>query len=427
MPGGLFDELTWRGMVHQSTDPELATKLEGQPFTAYVGFDATADSLHVGHLVGIVALQRVQRAGHRPIAVLGGGTSLIGDPSFKAAERPLLSEDQIEANASGIKAQLERFFDMGSGPAAGMLLDNSEWLCRLTLTDFLRDVGRHFSINAMVARDSVRSRLTEREQGISYTEFSYALLQAYDFLHLLDIEDCRLQLGGSDQWGNITAGIDLIRRSRRVQAFGLTWPLLTKADGTKFGKSESGNIWLDPLRTSPYAFYQFWFRTDDADVGRYLRLLTSLSQPEILALEDEMAARPQERGAQRELARAMTTAVHGASETVRAEAAARSLFEGDLVSLDAPMLQAVFAEAPSSDVPRPALDGAGLGLVELLVASGLVGSRTAARTAITQGAAWVNGTRQTDVDRRLTSVDLLADTCIVLRRGKRDYHLVRVT
>jgi len=425
---GLFQELVWRGMVHQVTDPELATVLAEGPTTAYHGIDATADSLHVGHLVGLVTLQRLQQAGHRPIALLGGGTSLIGDPSFKAEERPLLGVGEIEANTRGIRAQVERLLDTGSGPAGGtgaLVVDNAEWLARFPLTDFLRDVGKHFRVNALLTRDAVRSRLVEREQGLSFTEFSYALLQAYDFLHLFDTEGCRLQLGGSDQWSNITGGIDLVRRTRGQRVFGVTWPLMTKDDGMKFGKTESGAVWLDPARTTPYAFFQFWLRTDDADVVRHLRALTFLERRRIDELEEELQRSPENRVAQRVLARELTTAVHGSAECERAERAARSLYEGDLRSLDERDLLAALAEAPSSDVSRDTLASVGVSLVELLAETGLVASRSAARTAIGQGAVSVNGTREDDVDRRLGPADLLAGAYLVLRRGKREYHLVR--
>jgi tyrosyl-tRNA synthetase len=287
---GLFDDLTWRGLVHQVTDVEALPKLlDGDSLAAYIGFDPTADSLHVGSLLQITLLRRLQKAGHTPIALLGGGTGMIGDPSGKAEERVLLGREELEHNKEGIRAQLERFIDFGTaaegrsgaGPRRAILEDNFSWLGDARLLDFLRDVGKLFSVNDMVRKDSVRSRLHGREQGVSFTEFSYMLLQAWDFLQLFDRYGCRLQLGGSDQWGNITEGVDLIRRRREVQAFGLTSPLITKADGTKFGKTEAGNVWLDPRRTSPYAFYQFWIRTPDAEVGGHLRAFTDLSHDEL--------------------------------------------------------------------------------------------------------------------------------------------------
>ncbi len=411
-------------MVHQGTDADLAAKLEAGRFPAYLGIDVTADSLHVGHLVGVVALQHLQRAGHRPLAVLGGATTLIGDPSGRQTERPLLTADEIEANAAGIRRQLGSFLDFGTGAASARLLNNAEWLSPLRLTDFLRDVGKHFTVNAMIAKESVRARLEGREQGISYTEFSYMLLQAYDFLHLFDREGCRLQVGGSDQWGNITAGIDLLRRARGAEAFGFTWPLVVKADGTKFGKSQSGNVWLDPARTSPYQFFQFWMNADDDDVGRYLRLYTFLDRDRVSELEAAIAERPGEREAQRTLAREVTALVHGEAAADAADRASAALFGGDLRELSESQLQDVFADVPSSRLARSRLEGEGIGLVDLLVESGLVASKSAARQAIAQGGVSVNGTREADLDRRLGTSDLLAGRFIVLRRGKRNYHLV---
>ena len=273
-------DLDWRGMVHQVTDERLGAKMASEPFAVYHGIDASADSLHVGNLLGIVALQRLQRAGHRPLVLLGGGTSLIGDPSGKASERPMQSAEDVRANMAGIRRQLERFIDFGSSESSAVLLNNADWLCPLPLTGFLRDIGKHFSVNAMIAKESVKARLEAREQGISFTE-----------------------VGGSDQWGNITAGVDLVRRARGVEVYGLTWPLLTKADGTKFGKSEEGNVWLDPARTSPYQFFQFWVRQDDRDVGSLLRLFTDLDPHRILELEAEVAEHPERREAQAECER----------------------------------------------------------------------------------------------------------------------------
>jgi tyrosyl-tRNA synthetase len=415
-------DLAWRGLVHQVTDPDLGAKLRAGPVVLYHGIDATADSLHVGNLIGVLVLQRFQRAGHRPIVLLGGGTTLIGDPSGKDAERPVRPVDEVRANVAAIRAQLERFLDFGAGGAR--LVDNADWLGSLRLLDFLRDVGKHFSVNAMVAKESVRARLEAREQGISYTEFSYMLLQAYDYLHLHDAEGCRLQVGGSDQWGNVTAGVDLVRRVRGAEVWGLTWPLLTKADGTKFGKSEAGNVWLDPRRTSPYQFFQHWVRADDRDVVGWLRLFTDLGPGRVAELAEQVASRPAAREAQQVLARELTAAVHGEAEAAAAARAARALFEGDLASLDEPALLDVFAEAPSSVVARSELD-AGVPLIDLLVRTGLVSSKSAARTTIAQRGAYVNDQRVDDVDRVVTADDLLAGAHVVLRRGKRDYHLVR--
>ncbi len=428
MSGDVFDELRRRGLIHQVTDDELAAKLAGQRFTVYHGIDVTADSLHVGSLVGVLALRRFQAYGHRPIVLLGAGTTRVGDPTGKRVERPVLSPGQIAANAAGIRTQLEGLLDFNPGPAGAVLLDNTDWLAPLSLLDFLRDVGKHFTVNAMLAKESVRVRFAEANQGISFTEFTYMLLQAYDFLHLFDTDlpgtgGCRLQVGGSDQWGNITAGIDLIRRARFAEAYGLTWPLVTKADGTKFGKSESGNVWLDPVRTSPYAFFQFWMNTDDRDVGRYLRTFTFLDEPEIVEMEQAMSGRAGERAVHRTLAELVTSLVHGGAAATAAGEASAALFGDDLRALNAAALASAFADAPSSELPATRLEGEGVALVELLTESSLVPSRSAARQAITQGGISVNGVRQDDLKRRLGPADLLAGSFVVLKRGKRSYHV----
>ena len=419
---GLLEELSWRGLVYQATSEALAALLASGPVTAYHGIDLTADSLHVGHLVGVVTLRRLQSAGHRPIALLGGATSLIGDPSGKSSERPLLEPEEIRANAEGIRSQVSRFVELG--PSGAILVNNLDWFAEVRLTDFLRDVGKRFTVNAMIAKESVRSRLEAREQGISYTEFSYMLLQAYDYLHLVDTYGCRLQVGGSDQWGNITAGVELVRRARDLEVSGLTWPLLTKADGTKFGKSESGTVWLDPRRTSPYQFFQFWVRTDDRDVARLLRMLSARPREEIEALEAAVGARPERREAQQALAQEMTASVHGAEEAERARLAAEALYRGDLDALDERSLLAALGEAPTTEISRGELE-AGLPLVDVLARTGLTASKSAARAAVTQGGVSVNGRREPDLDRLLGPADLLHGAYLVLRRGRRDYHLVR--
>jgi tyrosyl-tRNA synthetase len=422
----LVEDLRFRGLIHQVTDPTLENRLDSGPLTAYSGFDPTADSLHVGHLLQVCTLRRLQLAGHRPIAVAGGGTGLIGDPGGKSEERVLLTEEQLAANLEGIRGQLERFVVFGNDTDSGgaLLVNNADWLAPLPLFDFLRDVGKHFTVNQMVAKDSVKSRLDRADQGISYTEFSYMLLQAADFLHLFDAFGCRLQIGGSDQWGNITMGIELIRKVRQEDAWGLTTPLVLKADGTKFGKTESGTVWLDPARTSPYQLYQFFFRTEDAVVGTYLRYFTFLAHGEILELDAATATHPERRQAQRELARQVCTLVHGAAETVRAEQAAAALFGEEVAQLDERAILDVFAEAPSTALPRDRLDGTGLNLVDLLAETGLVRSKSQARTTITEGGAYVNNRREGDVARMIGSDDLVAGRFLVLRRGKRDYHLV---
>lgn len=421
------EDLRFRGLIHQMTDPELGTRLDSERLTAYAGFDPTADSLHVGHLLQVCTLRRLQEAGHRPIAVAGGGTGFVGDPGGKTEERALLTEEQLEANLVGIHGQLARFVDFGA-PGDGtraVLVNNADWLRPMTLFTFLRDVGKHFTVNQMVAKDSVKSRLARADQGISYTEFSYMLLQAYDFLKLYEDFGCTLQIGGSDQWGNITMGIDLIRRVHQAPAYGLTTPLVLKADGTKFGKTESGAVWLDPARTSPYQLYQFFLRSEDAMVATYLRYFTFLPHDEIAALDGATAAHPERREAHRVLARQVCTMVHGAEETARAEAAAAALFGGDLSGLDERTLLDVFADAPSTDLVAGRLDGAGELLVDLLAETGLVPSRSQARTTVSQGGAYINNGRADDVERRVTAADLLAGHYLVLRRGKKDHHLVR--
>jgi tyrosyl-tRNA synthetase len=421
--GGLFDELRWRRLVHQATDPVLLPKLLDQDvLVGYIGFDPTADSLHVGHLLQLTLLRRLQEAGHRPVALLGGGTGLIGDPSFRSDERVLLSAGQIDANQAGIRDQLERFLDFRPGRA--ILEDNATWLMSVGLLEFLRDVGKLFSVNEMIRKDSVRSRLEGREQGISFTEFSYMLLQAWDFLQLFDRYGCRLQLGGSDQWGNIIEGVDLIRRLRETQAFGLTSPLITKADGTKFGKTESGTVWLDARRTSPYEFFQYWIRTSDAEVGDYLRYFTFLERDAIEALDRATVTHPERREAQRELAREVTTLVHGAEEAARAERAAAVLFTPEVASLDEATLKASLADAPSLPV-APAELADGISLVDALVGTGLASSRSDARRQLQAGGVYVNGHRA-DADRTLGPGDALYGHYVILRRGKAEHWVLTV-
>ncbi|MCU1491195.1 MAG: tyrosyl-tRNA synthetase [Acidimicrobiaceae bacterium] len=422
----LGEDLRYRGLVHQSSDPELFELLDNGHLSGYIGFDPSGDSLHVGNLLQLCNLRRFQLAGHRPIALVGGATGFIGDPGGKSEERNLLSPEQLEANIEGIRPQLARFLDFSpdAGPSQARLVNNADWLAPWHLIDFLRDIGKHVTVNQMVAKDSVRNRLERADQGISFTEFSYMLLQAADFLHLYDAEGCRLQMGGSDQWGNIVTGIDLVRRVRGATAFGLTSPLVLKADGTKFGKTESGAVWLDPRRTSPFAFYQFFFRTEDAVVGAYLRYFTFLRHDEIESLDAASSAHPERREAQRALAREVTTLVHGAAETERVERAAALLYTEDVVELDAGTLAMALADAPSSEHAASVLEE-GLDLVEVLVSSGLVGSRSQARTAIEQGGAYVNNRRVEPDQARLTSADLLDGGYVLVRRGRRELHLLR--
>jgi len=421
----LSADLEFRGLVHQATDPTLAGRLDTERFTAYIGFDPTADSLHVGSLLQILMLRRLQQAGHRPIALAGGATGAIGDPGGKTEERVLLSPEELAINLAAMHAQLERLVDFGdaAGQSRAMLLDNGTWLNDLAVIEFLRDVGKHFSVNQMMAREAVKTRLERPEQGISYTEFSYMLLQAYDFLHLFDKEGCRLQLGASDQWGNITMGIELIRKARRAEAYGLTTPLVLKADGTKFGKTETETVWLDAAKTSPYQLYQFFYRTEDSVVGGHLRYFTFLDHDTIRSFDAETAEHPERRAAQRALAREVCTLVHGAEESGRAEAAARALYAGELTTLDEQSLLEVCAETPTSTRGRGALDGPGLSLVDALVDAGLVKSRGEARRLVSQGGVYVNDRREKDTDTRLGRAELLFDRYLVLRKG-RDYHLV---
>jgi tyrosyl-tRNA synthetase len=421
----LLDEFEWRGMIQDLTRGMDEAFGEG-PRAAYIGFDPTASSLHVGSLLPIMGLVHLQRAGHRPVAVVGGGTGLIGDPSGKTEERRLLTREQARENLEGIRSQLERFLDFDTGPNAALMVDNLEWLDELRTVDFLRDVGKHFSVNALLRKESIRRRLEDEEAGISFTEFSYVLMQAYDFLVLHDRYDCTVQMGGSDQWGNITAGIDLIRRARGRKAYGLVFPLVTSATGVKFGKTEAGTIWLDPERTSPYRFFQFWMNTDDEDAVRYLKYFTLLDRAEIRVLKEEMEERPHQRGAQRALAREVTRMVHGGGGLDRAEQATRVFFGGELEGLEADEIADVFADVPSTELARDALAGEGTSLVELLARTELATSKGDARRAIQGGGVYVNNRRADGVDRKVTADDALDGRFIVLRKGKKNYHLVSV-
>jgi tyrosyl-tRNA synthetase len=420
----LFEDLNWRGLVHQMTDRDtLKGRLDSAGLVVYIGFDPTADSLHVGHLQQLCLLRRFQDHGHRPIALVGGGTGMIGDPSGKSDERNLLSQGELDSNRAGIARQISGFLDVGEGGRA-ILADNAEWLGTAGLLEFLRDVGKHFSVNEMVRKDSVRARLEGREQSLSFTEFSYMLLQAWDFVQLFDRYGCELQLGGSDQWGNITEGVDLIRRLRGARAFGLTSPLITKSDGSKFGKSEGDNVWLDPARTSPYAFFQFWLRTADGDVGPYLRRLTFLARERIEQLDEATAERPERRDAQRALALEVTAAVHGRDEARRAEEAAAVLFTEGIAGLDAATLAGALADAPTTTVDRAAVE-AGLDVLTALLQSELADSKADARRLLSQGAVYVNGVRA-DAERTLAPSDALHGRWIVLRRGKAHQHVLQI-
>jgi tyrosyl-tRNA synthetase len=418
----LFEDLSWRGLVHQVSDDALPGLLASERFTAYIGFDPSADSLHVGHLQQMCTLRRLQEAGHRPIALVGGGTGMIGDPSGRSGERSLLSADALAANREGIRAQLTRFVDFSGGRA--VLADNAEWLGHAGLLEFLRDVGKHFSVNEMIRKDSVRARLDGREQGLSFTEFSYMLLQSWDFVVLHDRYGCRLQIGGSDQWGNISEGVALLRRMRSAHAYALTSPLVLKPDGTKFGKTESGAVWLDPRRTSPYQFFQFWLHAPDSLVGSHLRRFTFLGHEAIGALEAATAAHPERRDAQRVLAREVTATVHGAAEAQRAEQAAAVVFTEDVASLDAAALADALADAPSTPIGAGTL-AAGLPLVDAFALSGLVAGRGAARKALAAGSLYVANRRET-AERDLGPGDALHGRYILLRFGRRRSHVLVV-
>ena len=419
-------DLRWRGLVHQVTSEELGGLLE-ERLTVYCGFDPTSDSLHVGNLVQQLVLRRLQLAGHRPIVLAGGGTGPIGDPSGRAGgERALLTEAELAHNISRVRAQLERILDFTPGPTQAVLADNAEWLEPIPLVRFLRDVGKHFTVNAMIAKESVRARLQDREQGISYTEFSYMLLQAFDFQQLYDRFGCRLQIGGSDQWGNITAGIDLIRRTRQAEAFGLTTPLITRADGRKYGKSEGAETpWLAPDRMSPYRLYQYWMNLPDAEVPQALRMFTFLSHEEIEALEAETVAHPERRAAQRVLAWELSTLVHGEECARQAQHASEVLFSPEVAGLDEATLLDVFAEAPSTDLSRGVLDGAGHDMSDLLVATGLSPSRGGARRDLAGGGISLNNRRLDAEPAPLTGADLLHGKYALLRKGRKNWHLVR--
>jgi len=434
----VFDEFEWRGLVYDSTEG-VRDLLAQEKVTGYVGFDPSAASLHVGSLLPIMCLARLQRCGHTPIALTGGGTGMIGDPSGRSLERLLLTREKVEENLAGIKGQLARFLDFDAVSNPARIVNNADWLASISLMDFLRDVGKHFTVNGMIAKESVKRRL-EQADGISFTEFSYMLLQAYDFLVLHDRYGCRLQMGGSDQWGNITAGADLIRRLRgerestqgpaaekaRPLAHGLVFPLVTMASGVKFGKTEAGAVWLSPELTSPFRFYQFWLNVDDRDVVHYLKSFTWLDRDEIAELEDKLRTQPQEREAQKTLAREVTRAVHGETELDKSLLASRVLFGESLDNLEPRDVADIFADVPSSEVERSRLFPDGLPLVDLLVSSGLVPSKSEARRAIQGGGIYVNNQRESDEKRRISAGDAIGGELLVLRKGRKDYHLVRV-
>ena len=422
----IFAELAWRGLLNQSTDDgHLAEWFLEKPRTLYVGFDPTADSLHVGHLLAVMLLRRFQQAGHRPIALVGGATGMIGDPSGKSAERNLLSVETLQVNVADMEKQLRRFLDFDRGPNAAMLVNNHDWMGPYSYLEFLRDVGKHFPVNVMLGKDSVKTRLERSDSGLSYTEFSYMLLQAYDFVHLYDAYGCEIQAGGSDQWGNITAGIDLARRMRSVQLHGLTCPLLTKSDGAKMGKTEQGALWLSPEKTSPYRFYQYWINLADSDVGKCLRYLTDLTQVEIVELEAAHAAAPERREAQKRLGSELTQMVHGEEGLASALRATAVLFGAEITDLTDAELDEAFADAPNRELPFDRLGGPGLPLADALVEAGLAKSKSEARRTITQGGVYMNNRREEDPELRIGPSALAGETVLVLRTGKKAYSLLK--
>lgn len=419
MSTDFLQELRDRGLVYQITDEEaLQEKLNKESVKLYIGFDPTADSLHIGHLLPILTLRRFQLQGHVPIALVGGGTGMIGDPSFKDAERSLNTTETVASWTDSLRKQLESFIDFENDQNPAIIANNHDWLGSMLLIDFLRDVGKNFTINYMMSKESVKRRI---ETGISYTEFAYQLLQAYDFLKLYDTHDCSLQLGGSDQWGNITSGIELLRREREVQGYGLTMPLIKKADGTKFGKTEGNAVWLDAEKTSPYEFYQFWYNTDDRDAVQFLKYFTFLSLEEIAEIEKEFMAAPHQRAAQKVLAREVTTLAHGEAAYEQALKISEALFSGDIKELNAEEIKQGFKDVPNYNVDSED----DLNIVELLVTSGLVTSKRQAREDVTNGAIYINGDRVQDLDYQLDETDKIDNQFTVLRRGKKKYFLLK--
>lgn len=421
----IFEELSWRGLTQDYT-PELPEVLAKEKLTAYIGFDPTAASLHVGSLLQIMCLARLQRFGHTPVALTGGGTGLIGDPSGKTQERQLLTTDQVEENVAGIKAQLERFLDFNAADNPATLVNNGDWLVPLSAMELLRDIGKYFTINYLLAKESVKRRL-ESEEGMSFTEFSYSLLQAYDYLVLHDRYRCMLQMGGSDQWGNILAGIELIRRLRGVKTHGLVVPLVTSASGVKFGKTEAGAVWLDPNLTSPYRFYQFWFNTDDKDVISYLKFFTWLPEAEIAVLEESVKNEPHTRNAQKELARRVTEMVHGETALSKALRASEVLFGRELSGLSASDVVEIFADVPSTQLEPASMVENRVALNDLLVTSGVASSKADAKRLVQSGAISVNNRRTSDPRLALTLDDFIDGQILVLKKGSRQYHVVKLS
>jgi tyrosyl-tRNA synthetase len=421
----LLEEYRARDLLQDATEG-AAEHLAEAARAIYIGFDPTAASLHLGSLVPIMGLVHAQRAGHTPIALVGGGTGLIGDPSGKTAERQLLTKEKAAENAEGIRGQLEHFLDFEAKSNPARMRNNHDWLGGLALVDFLRDIGKHFSVNQLMAKESVRRRLQDEDSGISYTEFSYALLQSYDFLELSRQEGCTVQMGGSDQWGNITAGIDLIRRVEGERAFGVVYPLITNSSGIKFGKSEAGAVWLDPALTSPFRFYQYWINVEDRDAIRYLKFFSLLSLDEISDLEEAVETEPWKRTAQRALAEDVTRRLHGESGLVSAERATKALFSGEIAGLAVDEIADVFSDIPSSQVDAPDLEGEGVSLADLLVSCDLASSKGDARRSIEGGGVYVNSERVGDTAASVTSAQAIEGRFVLLRKGKKNYHLVAI-
>lgn len=418
----ILKDLESRGLIHQTTDREgLEEHLEKNKVTLYCGFDPTADSLHIGHLVPLIMLKRFQLAGHRPIALVGGGTGMIGDPSGRSSERSLNTAETVKGFSAEIKKQIARLVDIEQTENPVIATDNYEWLGSMSVIDFLRDAGKHFGINYMLAKESVSARI---EKGITFTEFSYMILQSLDFLKLYEKENCTLQIGGSDQWGNITAGMELIRRSREnqdeeIKVFGLTVPLITKADGTKFGKTAGNAVWLSPEKTTPYEFYQFWINTDDRDVIKFIRYFTFLNESEIAELENEVANRPENRIAQKRLAEEMTKLVHSEKALEQAQKISAALFSGDLKQLSASDIEQGFKDVPAYETEK-----GDKSLIDLLVSASISSSKRQAREDVKSGAVYINGERVQDVEYSLTADDRIEDKFTIIRRGKKKYFLI---
>jgi tyrosyl-tRNA synthetase len=420
----LFAELEWRGMLYEAT-PDLREVLAKEKLTAYIGFDPSAPSLHVGSLLPIMGLARAQRFGHTPIAIAGGGTGLIGDPSGKTKERQLLSLDQVEENVAGIKEQLSHFLDFEAKDNPARIFNNADWLAPITMMEFLRDVGKHFTVNNLIGKEAISRRL-DSEEGISFTEFSYPLLQAYDYLVLHDRYQCTLQMGGSDQWGNILAGVDLIRRVRGAKAHALVFPLVTTASGVKFGKTEAGAVWLDAKLTSPYRFYQFWLNTDDREVIPYLKYFTWLSQEQIAELESALQTAPEQRQAQKELARQVTTMLHGETELEKAVRASEILFGKQISGLGVNEILDIFADVPSTELEKSKLESDGFTLSDALVVSGLAPSKGEAKRLVQGGGVAVNNVRADDARAPISVAEFIEGQVLVLRKGTRNYHIIKI-